>query len=50
MGNKLAWTGLAIILVTPVFGVIGGGYRDNIFIIIGAIMLSFGVLLNWFNK
>lgn len=44
MGTKLCWTGLAMMLCFPVFGLSGA------FVIAGAVILIIGVILNWLDK
>lgn len=44
MGVKLNWTGLALMLVSPVFGL------PQAFAIAGAIVLGLGVILMWLDK
>jgi NADH:ubiquinone oxidoreductase subunit 6 (subunit J) len=44
MGTKLAWSGLTILLVSPVFGL------GKIFAIVGAVVLIVGVVLMWLDK
>lgn len=44
MGGKLCWTGLAMMLVSPVFGL------SEPFVVAGAIILVIGVILNWLDK
>lgn len=44
MGTKLSWTGLALILVSPIFGL------GSVFIVAGAIILVIGVVLQWLDK
>lgn len=44
MGTKLSWTGLAMMLVFPAFGLSGA------FVIAGAVVLSIGVVLQWLDR
>lgn len=44
IGQKLSWTGLALILVSPVFGL------GSVFVVAGAIILVIGVVLTWLDK
>lgn len=44
IGHKLSWTGLALMLVSPVFGLPGA------FVIAGAVILTIGVILIWLDK
>ncbi len=44
MGVKLSWTGLALMLVSPVFGL------PIPFVIAGAVILVIGVVLQWLDK
>jgi hypothetical protein len=44
MGIKLSWTGLTLILVSPLFGI------GQVFALVGAIILAIGVILNWLDK
>jgi len=44
MGTKLSWTGLALILVSPIFGLMSA------FVVAGAVVLVIGVVLQWLDK
>lgn len=44
MGVKLSWTGLALMLIAPAFGL------GQVFVVAGAIVLSIGVILQWMDK
>lgn len=44
MGTKISWAGLAIMLVSPVFGL------GSIFVLVGAIVLVIGVVLQFLDK
>jgi len=44
VGTKLSWTGLALMLVAPVFEL------GKVFVIAGAIILVIGVILQWLDK
>ncbi len=44
MGTKLSWTGLALLISAPVFGL------NNGFAVAGAIVLVIGVILQWLDK
>jgi hypothetical protein len=44
MGNATCWTGLSLMLISPVFGF------GKPFVIAGAIILVIGTILNWLNK
>lgn len=44
IGLKLAWTGLTLVVITPVFGL------TNIFAMAGAVVMIVGVILFWLDK
>ena len=44
MGTRVAWTGLALMLVTPEFNI------NGIFVFVGAVILTVGVVMMWLNK
>lgn len=44
MGTKLSWTGLSLILVSPIFGL------AQEFVVAGAVILVIGVFLQWLDK
>ena len=44
MGTKLSWTGLALMLVSPAFGL------GEAFVVAGAVVLVIGVILQWLDK
>jgi hypothetical protein len=44
MGTKLSWTGLALMLVAPAFGL------GEVFVLAGAIVLVIGVILQWLDR
>ncbi len=44
MGIKLSWTGLALAVVTPIYGL------PSVFALAGAIILTIGVVLQWMDK
>jgi membrane-bound ClpP family serine protease len=44
MGSNLAWTGLALMLVSPVLSL------NNAFVIAGAIILVIGVVIMWLGR
>lgn len=44
LGVKLSWTGLAIMLISPLFGL------HPAFTIAGAVVLGLGVILQWMDK
>lgn len=48
IGPKLAWTGLAMILITPIFGF--KGVTAIAIAIAGAVIMSIGVVLIWLDK
>jgi len=44
MGTKLLWIGLTLIIAFPLFGL------SKVFVLAGAIIMTIGCVLNWFDK
>ena len=47
MGTKLSWTGLALVLVSPI---LGKGNLELGLVVAGAIILTIGIILQWLDK
>ena len=44
MSSKIIWTGLALILIPPIFGAV------EAFVMAGAVVMGLGIVLMWLDK